>query len=132
MTRLPLLLAGLFTLAAVAPAQSPPAPEPTIDINASGGSAAPGSNTGTSTVSGKVNLPPGWKITVHTLTLRYRQAGGSASLNVFAPVKGSTFTFEAKIELPTGSYDVQGLIDVKDAAGREKQITSGSKGVVIR
>jgi hypothetical protein len=131
MTRLLLLVTGLLTLVAAAPAQTP-TPEPTIDINASGGSAAPGSDTGTSTVSGKVNLPPGWKITVHTLTLRYRKAGGSASLNVFAPVKGSTFTFEAKIELPTGSYDVQGLIDVKDAAGREKQIISSSKGVVIR
>jgi hypothetical protein len=131
MTRHPLLVAGLLILAAAAPAQSP-APEPTIDINASGGSAAPGSDTGTSTVSGQVNLPPGWKITVHTLTLRYRKAGGSSSLNVFAPVKGSTFKFEAKIELPTGSYDVQGLIDVKDAAGREKQIISGSKGVVIQ
>jgi hypothetical protein len=131
MTRLPLLVAGLLTLTAVAPAQSP-APQPTIDINASGGSAAPGSDTGTSTVSGQVTLPPGWKITVHTLTLKYRKAGTGASVNVFAPVKGDKFTFEAKIELPTGSYDVQGLIDVKDAAGREKQITSSSKGVVIR
>ena len=131
MTRLPLLLAGLFALTVAAPAQSPPPPEPTIEISVSGESGAPGSGTGTATVSGKVNLPPGWKITVHTITLRYLKNGTATTVNVFAPVKGTPFTFKAKLELPAGSYGVWGVIDVKDAAGREKQISSPSQGVTL-
>jgi hypothetical protein len=125
-------LAGLLALAVAAPAQSPPPPEPTIEINVSGESGAPGSGQGTATVSGKVNLPPGWKITVHTLTLRYRKNGTATTVNAFVPVKGAPFTFKTKLDLPAGSYGVWGVIDVKDAEGREKQISSPSQGVSIQ
>lgn len=130
MTRLPLVTAGLLVVAVAAPAQSP-TPEPTIDFNVSGQSGTPGSGTGTATVSGKVTVPPGWKVTVHTLTIRYQKDGTGTTVNAFAAVKGSTLTFEAKLDLPTGSYTVWGLIDVKDQAGHEKQISSPSKGVPI-
>src|SRR6476620_973751 len=103
MTRLPLLLAGLLAVAVAAPAQSPAPPQPSIDLQVSGQSGTPGSGTGTATVSGKVNLPPGWKITVHTLTLRYRKDGKATTVNAFVSVKGAPFKFETKLDLPVGS-----------------------------
>jgi uncharacterized lipoprotein YbaY len=132
MKRLPLLLTGLFVVAVGAPAQSPAPPEPTIDLKVSGQSGTPGSGQGTATVSGKVNLPPGWKITVHTLTIRYQKNGTATTVNAFVSVKGAPFNFQTKLELPVGSYSVWGVIDVKDADGREKQIASPAQGVPIQ
>jgi hypothetical protein len=132
MTRLPLLLAGALVVTVAAPAQSPPPPQPSIEFGASGESGAPGSGVGTVTVSGKVIVPPGWKITVHTLTIRHQKAGTVTTVNAFAAVKGDTLTFEAKLDLPAGSYTAWGLIDVKDAEGREKQVASPSRGVTLQ
>ena len=129
MTRLPLLLAGLLAVGLAAPAQSP-GPLPTIDLNASGGST--GSGQGTASVSGKVNLPPGWSLTVHTLTIRYRKAPWNTTVNTFVPVKGAPFKFETTLELPAGSYGIWAVIDVKDSDGRERQISSPPQNVSVQ
>jgi uncharacterized lipoprotein YbaY len=130
MKQLPLLVAGL--LAATAAAQTPAPPQPTIDLQVSGQSGTPGSGQGTASMSGKVNLPPGWKITVHTLTVRYQKDGTATTVNAFIPVKGAPFKFETKLDLPVGSYAVWAVIDVKDADGREKQIASPAQNVPIQ
>src|SRR5215213_2911493 len=117
MTRLPLLLAGLLAVGVAAPAQSP-GPVPTIDLSVSGQSS--GSGEGTATVSGKVNLPPGWSLSVHTLTIRYKKAPGNTTVNGFIPVKGAPFKFQSTLSLPAGSYGVWAVIDVKDPEGRER------------
>jgi uncharacterized lipoprotein YbaY len=132
MKRLPLLLAGLLGVAAAAPAQSPAPTQPSIDLRVSGQSGSPGSGSGTATVSGQVNLPPGWKITVHTLTLRYRKDGKATTVNAFLAVKGAPFKFETKLELPAGSYAVWAVIDVKDPDGREQQVSSPPQSVPIQ
>jgi uncharacterized lipoprotein YbaY len=132
MTRLPLLLAVSLAVAVAAPAQTPAPPQPTIDLQVSGQSGTPGSGQGTATVSGKVNLPPGWKITVHTLTVRYQKDGTVTTVNAFIPVKGAPFKFATKLDLPNGSYSVWAVIDVKDADGREKQIASQAQNVPIQ
>jgi hypothetical protein len=84
---------------------------------------------GIATVSGKIILPPGWKVTVHVITIRYAKDGGYGSLNVLAPVKGDKFS--AKINLKAASYTVRAIIDVKDAKGRERQIASDDKIILI-
>jgi hypothetical protein len=132
MPRTHLLLAVLLALPLVAAAQTPPAPQPTIDINVSGQSGAPGSGVGTATVSGQVNLPPGWKLSIHTLTLRYKKAGTATTLNAFLPVKGAPHTFKTSLQLANGSYQVWGVIDVKDPSGKTKEISSPPQSVPIQ
>jgi hypothetical protein len=131
MPRLPLFLV-LAGLPAIAAAQAPPAPQPTIQINVGSQSGPPGSNVGTATISGQINLPPGWKLAIHTLTLRSVKSGTATTVNAFLPVKGTPHTFQAELELPAGSYQVWGVIDVKDPTGRTREITSPAQGVPIR
>jgi hypothetical protein len=126
MLRLPLVAALL--LAATVPAQAPPA-GPRIDLSASGGSAGTGGE-GPVSVSGKVVLPPGWKLTVHTLTVRHQQEGGGRTRNVLIPVKGTDFT--TTMSLKAGGYRVWAVIDVKDAEGREREISSDPQTVLVR
>lgn len=122
-TLLVVLAVGLVTSA---PAQSPP-PMPSIEVHASGGGT--GTGTGTATVSGTINLPAGWELSIHVVTVRYQKDGSGKLLHFFIPAKGPNFS--ATVELPRGSYNITGLIDVKDKDGRERQITSGSQGVNI-
>jgi hypothetical protein len=130
MNRLPLLIPVLIAIGATKPAvaQSPPT-EPKIEFTASGGGDG-SSGSGSVTVSGKIVLPPGWKLSIHTLTIRYQKAGGAATLNAFLPVKGSA-EFKATINITAGSYQVWAVIDVKDAEGREKQISSPVRSVTV-
>ncbi|HJZ89771.1 MAG TPA: hypothetical protein VKE40_02790 [Gemmataceae bacterium] len=122
MNRIPLFIPILivFWVAGVAGAESPPT-EPKIEFSASTGA------DGAVTVTGKVILPPGWKLSIHTLTIRYQKAGGSATLNAFMPLKGPEF--KGTINLTAGSYQTWAVIDVKDADGREKQVSSPARSV---
>ncbi|HKB05854.1 MAG TPA: hypothetical protein VKD90_26900, partial [Gemmataceae bacterium] len=86
--------------------------------------------SGPVTVSGKIILPPGWKLSIHTLTIRYKKPGGAATLNAFLPVKGPEF--KATINITSGSYQVWAVIDVKDAEGRERQISSPVQSVTVQ
>jgi hypothetical protein len=47
-------------------------------------------------------------------------------------VKGAPFTFRSTLELPAGSYGIWAVIDVKDAEGRERQITSPPQNVPVQ
>jgi hypothetical protein len=134
MTRLPFLLAVAFGVTAAAPAQTPAPPpgEPSIEISVGTESGPPGSGSGTVTVSGKVNLPPGWKLGIHTLTLRTKKSGTATTLNAFLPVKGAPYTFKFKLELPSGSYQVWGVIDVKDPQNKVKEVSSPAQGAVVQ
>jgi hypothetical protein len=124
MNRIPLFIPILIVvwIAGVARAQTPPA-EPRIEYSASTGA------DGAVTVSGKVVLPPGWKLSIHTLTIRYQKAGGSATLNALLPLKAPEF--KGTINLTAGSYQTWAVIDVKDADGREKQISSQAQSVTV-
>ncbi|HVK07545.1 MAG TPA: hypothetical protein VM597_02090 [Gemmataceae bacterium] len=106
------LLAVGFLLAQPIQAQ---APEPKIELKATAGN-------GQITVSGSVDVPAGWRLSIHTLNVKYRKESGGATLNWLIPVKGGKF--EASIGMNSGSYAVWGVIDVKDREGREKQISS--------
>src|SRR5947207_14979316 len=107
MNRLPLLLAVLIPLTtSVAAAQAPG--EPTIDFKVSGVSGSGGQ--GAVTVSGNVTVPAGWKLSIHTLTIRFQKAGTSSSLNAFGAVKGSDFSFSFKVNLKSGSYQAWAVI----------------------
>ena len=117
------LAAGLVSSA---PAQGP-AQGPTINVNASGGGT--GNGDGTATVTGSINLPAGWELSIHVVTIRYQKDGTGKMLHAFIPVKGPDFT--ATINLPKGSYGIVGLIDVKDKDGHERQISSGSQNVNV-
>jgi uncharacterized lipoprotein YbaY len=128
MLRLPLILALGLPLAAMAQSQA----LPTININVAGDQGTPGSTgEGSISVSGKINLPPGWKLSIHTLTIRYAKQGGSTTLNTFIPVKSDS-TFNSKLQMKSGSYSVWAVIDVKDAEGRERQISSSSSNVNVQ
>jgi hypothetical protein len=120
---LAILAVGLMT---PAPAQGP-APVPTITINASGGGT--GNGDGTATVSGTINLPAGWELSIHVVTVRYQKDGTGKMLHAFIAAKGPDFS--ATINLPKGSYGIVGLIDVKDKDGHERQISSGSQNVNV-
>ena len=120
------LVAVLAVGLAAAPAQGP-APAPTIDINVSG--SGTGTGTGTVTVSGTIAVPANWELSIHVLTVRFQPAGGGKSRYMLVPVKGPNFSVQ--MDLKKGSYTVTGLIDVKDADGREKQITGGPQTATI-
>jgi hypothetical protein len=128
MIRLTFLLAVLIPLTtSIAVAEAPG--KPTIDLQVSGSGGTGGQ--GVATVTGKVKLPPGWTLSIHTLTVRFQDSGGGTTLNAFGSVKGADIDFSLKVNLKTGSYKVWGVIDVKDADGNEKQITSSVQSVTI-
>jgi hypothetical protein len=128
MNRLPLLLAVLIPLTtSVAVAQAPG--EPTINVKVSGVSGSGGS--GAVTVSGNINVPAGWKLSIHTLTVRFQKGGTNTTMNAFGAVKSSDFTFSFTVNLKSGSYQVWAVIDVKDSEGREKQIASPAQSVSV-
>jgi hypothetical protein len=119
----------LFVFPVVAAAQAPTGP--TIDLSAAGSNSTDSTSTdGTASVSGRINLTPGWQLSIHTLTIRYVKDGAARTLNVLVPVKGETFSVE--LALKKGSYQIWGVIDVKDSAGREKQISSGKQDVSVK
>ena len=123
----PCLLAALAVgLAAPVPAQTPPA-GPKIDLQASG--AGSGSGDGSATAFGKITLPAPWQLSIHVVTIRYQKDGSTKTLNAFVPVKGDKFTTD--VGLKKGSYKVWAVIDVKDADGREKHISSDPQSVSI-
>jgi len=128
MNRLPFLLAVLLPLAtSVAVAQAPG--EPTINVRVSGVSGSGGS--GSVTASGTVTIPAGWKLSVHTLTVRFQKGGTNSTLNAFGVVKSSDFSFSFTVNLKSGAYQVWAVIDVKDSEGREKQIASPAQSVSV-
>ena len=119
------LLAVLFLLVRPSEAQGPaPAPLPKIELKASAG-------TGTISVSGSITLPAGWKLSIHTLTVKYQRATGGATLNWLVPVKGDA-KFDRSMNMNGGSYSVWGVIDVKDSEGRERQITSETQSAIVQ
>lgn len=122
MSRLPLLVALCLPVAVMAQA-----PTPSLDVTVSGESGSGGD--GIATVSGKITLPPGWKLSIHTLTIRYAKDGGNTTLNALLPINQPDF--KTKINLKTGSYKVWAVIDVKDADGKERQISSTPSNVNI-
>jgi len=129
MTRLSFPLAVLIALSAsVAVAQAPA--EPSIELSVSGGGGSGGQ--GTITVSGKVTVPPGWSLTVHTLTVRFQKAGSAGTLNAFGAVKGSDLAFNFQVTLKSGSYRVWAVIDAKDKDGKEKQIKSKVQDATVQ
>jgi hypothetical protein len=120
----------LLSLSVPVVAQTTPT-GPRIDMNAAG-NGTPGSNgEGTASVSGSIILPAGWTLSIHTLTIRYAKDGGSSSLNAFAPVKGA-LSFSASTILKSGNYKVWAVIDVKDADGRERQISSDPSNITVQ
>ena len=125
MTRACLVVVLAVGLAA-APAQSPTT-GPKITVGASG--SGNGTGNGSSNVSGSIFLPPPWQLSIHVVTVRYTKAEGGKSLNLLIPVKGTTFS--GTMGLKTGSYKVWAVIDVKDADGREKQISSEPQTVAV-
>ena len=127
MTRPFLLVVLAVGLTASAPAQSPPA-GPRIELGASGSGG--GTGQGTANVSGSISCPAPWQLSIHTVTVRFQKDGGSKTLNAFIPVKGDKFF--ANLDLKAGSYKVWAVIDVKDADGREKQISSEPKPISIQ
>jgi hypothetical protein len=125
MTRLSFPLAVLISLtASVAVAQAPA--EPTIELSVSGG------GEGTITVSGKVTVPAGWNLTVHTLTVRFKPVGGGTTLNAFGAVKGSDLTFNFQVRLKSGSYQVWAVLDAKDKDNKEKEIKSKTQSAIVQ
>jgi hypothetical protein len=129
MTRLSFPLAVLIPLtASVAVAQAPA--EPTIELSVTGGGG--GGGEGTITVSGKVKVPPGWSLTVHTLTVRFQKVGSGTTLNAFGAVKGSDLAFNFQVRLKSGSYQVWAVIDAKDKDNREKEIKSKTQSATVQ
>jgi len=128
MIRLTIFLAVVIALTGSAVAQAPA--EPTMEIRVSGSSS--GSGGGVATVTGKVTLPAGWKLSIHTLNVRFQKDGSATSLNAFGPVKDGNVEFTLKVNLKEGTYKVWGLIDVKDSRNREKQIVSPAQSVTIQ
>jgi hypothetical protein len=106
------------------------APMPSLDLIVSAEPGQPGSTgEGVATVSGKVTLPPGWKLSIHTLTIRYAKDGGRTTLNTLCPITAPDF--KTKLNLNSGSYKVWAVIDVKDANGKERQISSSPSNVNV-
>jgi hypothetical protein len=108
------LLAVGFLLAQPTQAQAPPA-EPKIQLTVTAGN-------GSITANGTVELPGTWKLSIHTLNIKYQKDGAGATLNWLLPVKGGKFN--STLNMNAGSYTVWAVIDVKDNEGREKQISS--------
>ncbi len=126
MNRLPLLLVLVLPIATAA--DSPPLPR--IEFGGSGGPDGGGvSGQGDATTGGRIILPPGWKLSIHTLTIRFAKDGGGTTLNALAPVKGTEFHLKTKLK--SGSYKAWACIDVKDLDGKERQITSDSTDLEI-
>jgi len=125
MLRISFIAVAFF--AVTASAQSPPAPTITLEASGTGGT---GGSSGTVTVSGDINLPAGWKLSIHTLTIRYKKQPATSTLNAFGSVKGAG-PFSIKLDMVAGSYSVWAVIDVKDADGREKQISSTPRNVNV-
>ena len=126
MIRPGLLVALTVGLIASAPAQAPQS-GPQINISASGSGS--GGGQGQASVSGSIRCPAPWQLSIHTVTVRFKKDGGTKTVNAFLPVKGDKF--ELDIDLKAGSYKCWAVIDVKDANGREKQISSDSQSVKI-
>lgn len=122
-----LLVVMVIGVTASAPAQAPPT-GPRISVGASGSGG--GSGSGTATVSGTISCPAPWQLSIYTVTVRFQKDGGSKTLNAFIPVKGDKFF--AQVDLKAGSYRAWAVIDVKDADGREKQISSEPKPISIQ
>jgi hypothetical protein len=108
-------------------AQAPGEPTISLQVSGSGGTAG----QGTVTVTGKVKVTPGWELAIHTLTVRFQKSGTTSTLNAFASVKGSDIEFTLKVNLESGSYQVWGVIDVKDSKGKAKQIASQTQSVTL-
>lgn len=126
MLRLALLLIFCLPLAAFAQVVNPK-----IDLSAGASSGSGGAQgQGTASVSGTIELPPGWKLSIHVVTVRYALQGGSTSLNALIPIQGKSFS--NRLDLKNGSYKVWAVIDVKDADGRERQISSAPQNVNIQ
>jgi hypothetical protein len=125
MIRIPFFLA--LCLPGVAAAQT--ADVPRIEFSAAAENGSMFDGEGIANVSGKIVLPPGWKVTVHVITIRYAKEGGTRTINALIPVKGAQFS--AKINLTAASYAVWAVIDVKDAEGRERQISSDRESIAI-
>src|SRR5262245_56870197 len=127
MSRLPLLIALLLPISAAT--QTPG--DPRLEITVTTGIDNPGTTgEGTVTVSAKVVLPPGWKRSNHTRTVRHAKDSAATTLNFLVPINGPKF--KTKVELKSGSYKVWGVIDVKDADGRERQISSPSQNANVQ
>jgi uncharacterized lipoprotein YbaY len=129
MNRIPLFI--VLCLPAAAATQAPP-PTPRIELSAageSGGSITDGE--GAASVSGKIILPPGWKLSVHVLTIRYAKDGGAQTLNTLLAVRGN-IEFSTNLTLESGSYKIWAVIDVKDDKGRERQISSDPKMISVQ
>ncbi len=119
-----LLPALIFALAVAVPsAAQAPGSEPKINLQ------VVADGTGRIKITGDVTVPTGWKLSIHTLTVRHKQTTGSATLNALIPVKGGKFDLSMK--MTAGQYSVWGVIDVKDNEGREKQISSESTAVTV-
>lgn len=118
---LPVVVFCLFA-SQIADGQAP-APQPKIELRANGGN-------GSITVAGTITLPPGWKLSIHTLTVRHSKSTGGKTLNALIPVKGDA-TFNTMVNISSGSYSIWAVIDVKDADGREYQITSETQSAIV-
>jgi hypothetical protein len=129
MIRLALLLSVCLPCAAWAQSTT----GPRIDLNAAGGMGQPGSGEGSASVSGNITLPPGWQLSIHTLTIRYAKEGGGTTLNALLPLKSNGSTaFSASLGIKSGSYKIWAVIDVKDADGHERQISSDPRSVTVQ
>ena len=122
------VLVALLAVGIGANAQAPPA-GPRIDLSASPDASGAESGHGSATASGKITLPAPWELSIHVVTVRYQKDGSTKTLNALIPARG--LDFFATIDLKSGSYKVWAVIDVKDANGREKQISSDSQSVQI-
>jgi hypothetical protein len=96
--------------------------QPSIELSSSGSS-------GKVTVSGKINLPPGWKVSFHTLCVRHLKDGTNVTVNLLIPIDGEN-SFKTSIDVPKANYTVWAVIDVKDSNNREKEIKSMPKPVM--
>jgi hypothetical protein len=127
MTRLSILTVLALSLVA-AQAQGPN--DPTITATASG--SGDGQGSGSITVSGNITTPAPWQLSIHTVTVKFTSQTGGKSLNAFVPVKGPNFSnFSASVGLKRGAYSIVAIIDVKDADGHERQISSQPQQVNV-
>jgi hypothetical protein len=124
MTRLSLVAVLAVGLAA-APAQSP-SDGPKITLKVAGGGTT---GQGTVTASGTLAVPGPWQLSIHTVTVRFQKQGGTKTLNALIPVKGENFN--TQLQVKSGTYSVWAVIDVKDADGREKQISCDPQMVTV-
>jgi hypothetical protein len=121
MTRLSLLAVLAFGLTA-AQAQAPTdGPKITLRVGSNG--------RGTATASGTLTVAAPWELSIHVVTVRFQNQGGTKTLNALIPVKGENF--HAEVSLKPGTYRAWAVIDVKDADGREKQIACDVQVVTV-